>query len=570
MKTIKGLAAAPGLAIAQVFKIEEQDLKIVKKTIKDSASEIKKLDKSLDKASKDLQDLYDKTKAKLGASKAEIFSAHQQILNDPVMVKEIKDVITNDLVNSEYATSHIGTKYHDLFANMEDEYMKERASDVKDVINRLLHYLMEKPLLDLASIKEDSIIVCEDLTPSQTANLNEYAKGFVTEIGGVTSHSAIMANSLEIPAIVAAKSILKATKHHQKIIIDGSKGEVILDPDQKTLSMYQKKISDHIAEKKALQKFLHQKSITSDGRQIKIEANIGSVNDATLALSKGAEGVGLFRSEFLYMNSDNWPDEQTQFEAYKKVLQTFKDKGVVIRTLDIGGDKTLNYFKFPHELNPFLGYRAIRLTLDQKDIFKTQLKALLRASAYGNLKIMFPLIATIEEFKQASKVLADVKKELEAKKVKIGDYEVGMMMEIPIAAIIADKFAMISDFFSIGTNDLLQYSFAADRMNEKVSYLYQPLHPGNLRMINNIIHQAHLQKKWVGMCGAMAGNELALPLLIGMGLDDFSMSANLVLKARQITQSLSFKQCQKLAEKALNCQSEKEVITLVKNFLEKK
>ena len=570
MKIIKGLAAAPGLAIAQVFKIEEQDLKIEKKTIKDSASEIKKLDKSLDKASKDLQDLYDKTKAKLGASKAEIFLAHQQILNDPVMVKEIKDLITNNLVNSEYATSHIGTKYHDLFANMEDEYMKERASDVKDVINRLLHYLMDKPLLDLASIKEDRIIVCEDLTPSQTANLNEYAKGFVTEIGGVTSHSAIMANSLELPAIVAAKSILKEAKNNQKIIIDGSKGEVILDPDQKTLSQYQQKIVDNVAEKKALQKFLHQKSITSDGHQIKIEANIGSVNDAIIAVSKGAEGVGLFRSEFLYMNSDNWPDEQTQFEAYKKVLQTFKDKGVVIRTLDIGGDKTLNYFKFPHELNPFLGYRAIRLTLDQKDIFKTQLRALLRASAYGNLKIMFPLIATIEEFKQASKMLVDVKKELEAKKVKIGNYEVGMMMEIPIAAIIADKFAMISDFFSIGTNDLLQYSFAADRMNEKVSYLYQPLHPGNLRMINNIIHQAHLQKKWVGMCGAMAGDELALPLLIGMGLDDFSMSANLVLKARQITQSLSFKECQKLAEKALNCQSESEVITLVKNFLEKK
>ncbi len=567
MKTIKGKAAAPGIAIASVFKIEAKDLKIVKSKIKDSKKEITKLDQALKKAEGDLIKLYEKTKEKLGASKAEIFEAHRQILNDPVMVKEIKDLITNDLVNGEYATDIIGKKYHDLFANMDDEYMKERASDVKDVINRLIHYLLGEEILDLSSIKKDSVIVCEDLTPSQTANLNEYAKGFVTKIGGVTSHSAIMANSLEIPAIVGASQILKETKQDQMIIINGNNGEIIIEPDKKTLNQFQTKIKDAIAEKKELQKFLNQKSITSDNHQIKLEANIGSVNDAKLAVEKGAEGVGLFRSEFLYMNANQWPDEETQFQAYKDVLKAFGKKGVVIRTLDIGGDKTLSYFKFPHELNPFLGYRAIRLTLDKQEIFKTQLRALLKASAYGNLKIMFPLIATLEEFIEAKKVLKAVEKDLIKEKAKIGKYEVGMMMEIPVAAIMADKFAKISDFFSIGTNDLLQYSFAADRMNEKVSYLYQPLHPGNLRNVNNIIKQAHKQNKWVGMCGAMAGDELALPLLIGMGLDDFSMSANLILKARKITKSLNLKKCQKLVIKALDCSSEKEVISLVKNFL---
>ena len=397
-----------------------------------------------------------------------------------------------------------------------------------------------------------------------------YAKGFATAIGGRTSHSAIMARSLEIPAVVGCAGVLEAAHHGDLVVLDAVDGEVILNPDEETVKKYEAKRQAFLDEKEALKVLKTAKSITTDGHQVELAGNIGTPKDVDGVVNNGGEGVGLYRTEFLYMDSQEFPSEDAQFEAYKAVLEGMNGKKVVVRTLDIGGDKKLPYFTFPEEMNPFLGYRAIRLCLDRTDIFRTQLRALIRASVYGKLCIMFPMIATINEFRQAKAIFEEEKAKLIAEGVAVSDkIEVGMMVEIPASAVLADNFAKEADFFSIGTNDLVQYSMAADRMSEKVSYLYQPLNPSLLRLIKMTIDGAHKNGRWAGMCGEMAGDPYAVPVLLGLGLDEFSMSATSILKARKIVNSLSKKEMEELANKALTLDTAEEVLELVKSALDK-
>ncbi|MBW3109120.1 phosphoenolpyruvate--protein phosphotransferase, partial [Mammaliicoccus sciuri] len=418
-------------------------------------------------------------------------------------------------------------------------------------------------------INESVIIVGEDLTPSDTAQLNkEFVKGFATNIGGRTSHSAIMSRSLEIPAVVGTKDITDRVNHGDSLIIDGLSGDVIINPTDDEVQAYEQKQKNFLAEKEELAKLVNDESVSKDGVHVELAANIGTPNDLEGVKNNGAEGIGLYRTEFLYMGRDNMPSEEEQFEAYSKVLKEMDGKRVVVRTLDIGGDKELSYLNLPKEMNPFLGYRAIRLCLDQTEIFRTQLRALLRASEFGKLNIMFPMIATIKEFRDAKAILLEEKEKLVSEGVNVADdIEIGIMVEIPSTAALADIFAKEVDFFSIGTNDLIQYTMAADRMSERVSYLYQPYNPAILRLVKQVIEASHKEGKWTGMCGEMAGDNTAIPLLLGLGLDEFSMSATSILKARKQIKQLDQKEMQELAGKAINCATEEEVVELVNQIL---
>lgn len=446
--------------------------------------------------------------------------------------------------------------------------MKERAADIRDVSKRVLAHILGVELPNPSMIDESVVIIGNDLTPSDTAQLNkEFVQGFVTNIGGRTSHSAIMSRSLEIAAVVGTKSITQEVKQGDMIIVDGLTGEVIIDPTEDEVIAYQNKRERFFEDKKELQKLRDEETTTVDGAHAELAANIGTPNDLKGVIENGAEGVGLYRTEFLYMGRDEMPTEDEQFEAYKKVLETMEDKRVVVRTLDIGGDKELPYLNLPEEMNPFLGYRAIRLCLDQPDIFRPQLRALLRASAYGKLNIMFPMVATIKEFRDAKALLLEEKENLTNEGIEVSDdIEVGIMVEIPSTAALADVFAKEVDFFSIGTNDLIQYTMAADRMSERVSYLYQPYNPAILRLVQQVIDASHKEGKWTGMCGEMAGDEIAIPLLLGLGLDEFSMSATSILKARRQIKGLSKNEMEELAQKAINCATSEEVQDLVSNY----
>lgn len=489
---------------------------------------------------------------------------------DPEFASQIKNMITNDEVNAEFAAETVANQMIEMFEAMDNDYFRERAADIKDVTFRLKCNLLGLQIPDLTAIDEPTIIVAHDLTPSDTAQLNEWVRGFATAIGGKTSHSAIMANSLEIPAVVGCSGIMEAVSTGDMLGLDALDGEVFVNPDQETIERLEAKAKAYKEEKEALKILVNAKSITTDGHEVELAGNIGGFKDVEGVLNNGGEGVGLFRTEFLYMDNDHFPTEEEQFEAYKQVLEGMKGKKVVVRTLDIGGDKKLSYYTFPEEMNPFLGYRAIRLCLKEQDIFKTQLRALCRASVYGKLCIMFPMIATIDEFRQAKAIFEQCKEDLIAEGVAVSDdIQVGMMVEIPAAAVLADEFSKYADFFSIGTNDLIQYSMAADRMSENVAYLYQPYNPSILRLINMTIKGAHKNGKWVGMCGAMAGEPYAVPILLGLGLDEFSMSATQILKARKVVTSLSYEEMQKLAEHCLNLDSAAEVLDYVKSVVDK-
>ena len=443
--------------------------------------------------------------------------------------------------------------------------MKERAADIRDVSKRVLAHILGVELPNPSMIDESVVIIGNDLTPSDTAQLNkEFVQGFVTNIGGRTSHSAIMSRSLEIAAVVGTKSITKEVKQGDMIIVDGLTGEVIIDPTEDEVIAYQNKRERFFEDKQALQQLRDEPSTTADGTHVELAANIGTPDDLKGVIENGAEGIGLYRTEFLYMGRDEMPTEDEQFEAYKKVLETMEDKRVVVRTLDIGGDKELPYLNLPEEMNPFLGYRAIRLCLDQPDIFRPQLRALLRASTYGKLNIMFPMVATIKEFRDAKALLLEEKENLTNEGIEVSDdIELGIMVEIPSTAALADVFAKEVDFFSIGTNDLIQYTMAADRMSERVSYLYQPYNPSILRLVKQVIKASHNEGKWTGMCGEMAGDETAIPLLLGLGLDEFSMSATSILKARRQIKGLSQNEMEELADRAINCATSEEVQELV-------
>lgn len=564
---LKGIAASAGVSVAKVYKLETPTVVIEKKSGV-AADEIAKFDSALEKTVKDIEGVKERAAKRLKPEELAVFDAHLMMAGDPELAGQIKNMIETENCNAEYATETVAGQMVAMFEAMDNDYFRERAADIKDVTFRLKCNLLGLVIPDLTAIDEDSIIVAHDLTPSDTAQLNEYVKGFATEIGGKTSHSAIMANSLEIPAVVGCPGVCDACQTGDVMALDAISGEIVVNPDEATVASYQEKAAAYAKEKEELKVLLHEKSVTKDGHEVELAGNIGGFKDVEGVLKNGGEGVGLFRTEFLYMDSDHFPTEDEQFEAYKQVLEGMGGKKVVVRTLDIGGDKHLDYYEFPKEMNPFLGYRAIRLCLKETDIFRTQLRALCRASIYGKLCIMFPMIATVKEFRDAKAIYEDVKAELIAEGVAVADnIEVGMMVEIPAAAMLADQFAKYADFFSIGTNDLIQYSMAADRMSEHVSYLYQPYNPSVLRLIAKTIEGAHSQGKWAGMCGAMAGEPNAVPILLGLGLDEFSMSATQILKARKVVKSLSYAEMQEFAQECLQKETMEDVLQAVQEKL---
>lgn len=568
---LKGIAASAGVAQAKAYKLEQPVVVIEKKEGCNPEEEITKLESALAKTVKDIEGVKERAAKRLSEEELQVFDAHLMMATDPELSAQMKSMIQDQNVNAEYAADQVASAMVAMFESMDNDYFRERAADVKDVTYRLKCNLLGLVIPDLTAISEPVVIVAHDLTPSDTAQLNEYVQGFATAIGGKTSHSAIMANSLEIPAVVGASGVLEAVNNGDMIGLDALDGIIYVNPDQEIMDELTRKEKAYKEEKEALKVLVNAKSITTDGHEVELAGNIGNAKDALQVMENGGEGVGLFRTEFLYMDNDHFPTEEEQFEVYKQVLETMEGRKVVVRTLDIGGDKKLSYFTFPEEMNPFLGYRAIRLCLDRTDIFKTQLRALCRASVYGKLCIMFPMIATIDEFRSAKALFEECKNELLAEGVAVSDnIQVGMMVEIPAAAVLADEFSKYADFFSIGTNDLIQYSMAADRMSEKVSYLYQPYNPAILRLVNMTIQGAHKNGKWVGMCGAMAGEPYAVPILLGLGLDEFSMSATQILKARKIVNGLSYEEMQKLAQHCLNLETKDQVLDYVKSVVDAK
>ena len=571
--TLQGIAASDGIAIAKVYTLTEPDLTVTKVTVEDSEKEVSRLDDALAASIKDVELIKETALKNLGEEEAQVFDAHLMVLSDPELIGQVKDSITSNKVNAESALKEVTDMFISIFAGMEDNpYMQERAADIRDVSKRILAHLLGVKIPSPATIKDEVIIVAADLTPSDTAQLNrQYVKAFVTDIGGRTSHSAIMARSLEIPAIVGTKEVTSIAKDGDIIIVDGLAGDVFLNPSEEVIAEYRAKAEAFAAQQAEWEKLKDSKTYTKDGHQVELAANIGTPKDLEGVVHNGAEGVGLYRTEFLYMDSHEMPTEEDQFEAYKAVLEGMNGKPVVVRTMDIGGDKELPYLPLPHEMNPFLGYRAIRISLNEPEMFRTQLRALLRASVYGKLRIMFPMIATLNDFRGAKALLEEEKAKLIAEGVAVSDdIQVGIMIEIPAAAVLAHQFAKEVDFFSIGTNDLIQYTMAADRMNERVSYLYQPYNPSILTLIKHVIDSAHKEGKWAGMCGEMAGDQTAVPLLVGLGLDEFSMSASSVLKTRSLISKLTLSDMQALAAKAINeCATVEEVEALVAEAVSK-
>ena len=532
----KGIAASKGYAIGTVFLQEHEEIVITDQKVTDVAAEKEALQKSLDASRAQLEKIKEKAATEMGEEKAAVFEAHITLLDDPEFTGAMAMEIESNSINAMKAVDNVTNMFVSIFESMEDAYMRERAADIKDVSKRIIANLAGKGADAFAITEANTVVVAHDLTPSDTAQLDRSkVVGFITNIGGRTSHAAIMARTLEIPAVLGLGDITSVVKTGDKIIVDGITGDVIINPSEDVIAEYEAKKEKFKAEQEELKKLIDVKTTTKSGKRVEVCGNIGKPEDVLGVIANGGDGVGLFRTEFLYMDRDNAPTEEEQYESYKFVLEKMEGKQVVIRTLDIGGDKTLPYLPLPEEMNPFLGYRAIRLCLDRKEIFKVQLRALLRASVYGNLCVMFPMISGLEEFQNAKAVVEECKAELRAEGKEYSDsIQWGIMVEIPAAAVYADELAKHVDFFSIGTNDLIQYTLAADRMSEKVSYLYNPMHPAVLRLIKMTIDGAHKHGKWVGMCGEMAGDEAAIPTLVEYGLDEFSMSATSILNAQKI------------------------------------
>lgn len=558
----KGTGASPGIALGRALVIEHSELVIEKKTIENIDEEIQKLESAVKVSKEELTKVKEKALAELGEHEAEIFEAHLLVLEDPELIGSAISKIRDEKVNADYALNEIKEMFVAMFESMDNEYMRERAADIKDVTNRVLRHILGIKVVDLAGLDEEVVLIAHDLTPSDTATMNKnMVLGFLTDIGGRTSHTAIMARTLEIAAVVGLNDITKKVKDGDYIVFNGDTGEVIVNPDEETKAKYASLKEEFEEYRKSLELLKGQASITTDGRHVELAGNIGSPNDVEGLIKNDAEGVGLYRTEFLYMDKeDSFPTEEEQYEAYKAVLEGMNNKPIVIRTLDIGGDKELPYFEMEAEMNPFLGYRAIRLCLDRKDIFKTQLRALYRASVHGKLRIMFPMISSLEELLDAKEVIKEVLKKLDAENIAYSnDVEVGMMIEIPSAAVISDVLAKHVDFFSIGTNDLIQYTCAVDRMNQKISHLYNQFNPAVLRLIKMVIDNAHKEGKWVGMCGESAGDQRMIPILLGFGLDEFSMSPISILPARKLITSLSYADMQKFADEVLAMGTAKEI-----------
>ena len=554
MTKLTGIAASDGIAIAKAFLVEEPDLSFEISKSNDSQQEKERLAKAIADSKVEIEKIKAVAAKSLSEEEAQVFDAHLMVLEDPELQQAYTQKIDYETLNAESAVRQTADFYIEIFKGMEDNpYMQERAADIKDVTDRLVAHLLGVKIPDLSTIDEEVVVVAYDLTPSDTAQLNrQFVKGFATDIGGRTSHSAIMSRSLEIAAVVGTGNVSKEINDGDTVIVDGLNGDVIVNPDDATIAEYEKIAADFLARKAEWEKLKDAETLTKDGKKFEIAANIGTPKDLEGVHSNGAEAIGLYRTEFLYMDSDEMPTEDEQFESYKVVLEGMNGHPVVVRTMDIGGDKHLPYLQLPEEMNPFLGYRAIRIGLNQPELLRVQLRALLRASVYGSLRIMFPMISNLPEFRAAKAIYEEEKAKLESEGVEVADdIQVGIMIEIPAAAVIADQFAKEVDFFSIGTNDLIQYTMAADRMNEHVSYLYQPFNPSVLRLIKNVIDASHKEGKWTGMCGEVAGEPMAAPLLVGMGLDEFSMSASSVLKIRSLISKLDSNEMAELANKVV-------------------
>lgn len=554
---LKGKGVSKGIGIGHTKVLKHEEVKLTDFKVEDKENELNYFKKCLNNVIEDTK----KVLEKLSGTEADIMNAYLMILQDPTLTEETERLIQEDGYNAGYAAKVGFETVEEVFKNMDDEYMSARASDIEDMKNKVINKIINKAELDLSNLPEKTIIVGKDLSTSDTAKLNlNSVAGIIIENGSENSHVSIMARTHEIPAIVGAKGALDSIANDMYIAINGGTGEIFLDPSQDEVAKLEKIQNELKDEKGSLAKFRNKKSITKDGYKTEVVANIGTPKDMDAVIENGAEGVGLFRSEFLYMDSDTMPTEEEQFEAYKEVLEKSEGKRVIVRTLDIGGDKDLKYLNLEKEDNPFLGYRAIRICLREPEIFKVQLRALYRASSYGKLAIMLPMISSVDELRAAKDIINEVKEELKAEKVKFDkNVKVGIMIEIPSAAIMAEQLATECDFFSIGTNDLIQYTVAVERGNEKISDLYTKFHPAVIRLIKMAIDGAHKSKIFCGMCGEAASDERFIPLLVGLGLDEFSMNPTKILNSRKMIRNLNHKECKKLVQEILKMTSASEI-----------
>ncbi len=566
----KGTSASAGIGIGKAVNVEEAELKIRKEAITDPEAEKARFQAAVKQAMEETGLLAQDLATKVGEKEAEILNGHLLLLSDPMLTGEIENSITGEKVNSEYAVENVCNTYADMFASMGDELMQQRATDMHDIKTRVQKILMGVSSVDISALPEGSVIVARDLTPSMTAGINpEKVVGIVTELGGKTSHSAILARALEIPAVVAIEGFLGQVSDGDDMILDGSQGIVIVKPEDSLKAEYSVKREAFLKEKKELEQYIGKPTVTKDGTTIELVANIGKPEDVEKVLHYDGEGIGLFRTEFLFMDRTSMPTEDEQFEAYRKVAVAMNGKPVIIRTLDIGGDKEIPYMGLEKDENPFLGYRAIRFCLDRKeDVYKPQLRALLRASAFGNIRIMVPMVTCLEEFREAKALVEELKKEFDEKGIAYKkDIQVGIMVETAAASLMADAFAKEVDFFSIGTNDLTQYTMSVDRGNDKVSYLYSPLNPAVLRSIRHVIECGRREGIMVGMCGEAASDPMIIPLLLAFGLNEFSMSASAILNARKLITGYSIKDLQAVADKAMSYSTVKEVEDYMREFI---
>lgn len=567
MITLKGIAAAPGISIAKAYRIGKEEFLIPKEPItpEDIPLQIQLFEEALIATRKEIIELQKKIAQDMGQEEAQIFDAHLLVLEDRMLIEEIISRLKKEKINVAYIFSEVLKKYIDVFSKIEDEYLRERTADLNDVGKRILRNLLGKEHKGLKDLKETVVVVAHDLSPSDTAAMKkEVVVAFITDIGGKTSHTAIMAKSLEIPAVVGMVEATLKIQSGDTLIVDGSMGIVIVNPDEDTLRIYREEVEKL---KGVAERFLAVKdlpAVTLDGRSIEIAANIELPTEIPSVKTHGAKGIGLYRTEFFYMNRKDAPTEEEHFQAYKYVAEALNPDPVVIRTLDLGGDKFLSQFEMPKEIQPFLGWRAIRFCLARPDVFKLQLRAVLRASAFGNLRLMYPMISGIEELTQANAILEECKEELRREGISFDeDINVGVMIEVPSAAMTADFLAKEADFFSIGTNDLIQYSLAVDRANEKVAYLYEPAHPAVLRMIKNIIDAAHENNIWVGMCGEMASDEIFSLALLGLGLDEFSLPSLAIPQIKYIIRSVTYEHAKNIANEVLGLSTAKAVETFM-------
>lgn len=571
-RRIQGIGVSEGIRLAKAFVFRSDTERPVRETInrEETEAELARLEEAKKTSEAELAELAEQAGRALGEKQAGILVGQARMLSDPAFYPQIAAKIREESRSAEYAVRAVSEHFAEQFEQMDNEYMRERAADIRDLGKRLLAHLEGRQRASLADVHEEVIVVADDLAPSDTVQLDKrYVQGLVTRMGGKTSHTSILARSLGIAAVVGVGNEVSDIADGELLIVDGGEGLIIRHPKPETIEEYRRRKESEQSERERLEQFRSQPARTKDGVRIETAANIGTLQEATAAVEQHADGVGLYRTEFLYMNANRMPDEEEQFAAYRDVAKRMDGRPVVIRTLDIGGDKELPYLALPKEANPFLGYRAIRIGLDRKELLYTQLRALLRSSHYGNVKIMFPMISSLEEWRQAKAVFEEARTQLEREHVPMSDtVELGIMVEIPSAALLASAFAKEVDFFSIGTNDLVQYTLAVDRMNEKVAYLYDYFHPAVLQLIRRVIEAAHNEGKWVGMCGGMAGDPLAAPLLVGLGLDEWSMDAGSIVKVKQTVARLDSADCRKLADGLLQLATTEEVRSELKRYME--